>query len=266
MTAVDELETGWLPSTPVDDTLLRAFLRNQAALNALVADAGHGHVHDDDLVSVADAGSPVAYQNQAVLHRPLRTVDDPALDVAETHLCSGRSATLLSAWPTPDLRSRGWHLVGHPAFVVRGPVAATQAPHPRHPGLEIHVADCADDLAVAEDLMVRGYPVPEAIGAPRGSAFPADLLETPVLVRVCSIDGVPVAVAASLPMHGVVNLCLAATLPEARHRGAWTALVDDRCGDVPHLPAAAFTSDDSRPGFVRAGFLPVVRFTLWLRP
>jgi len=44
------------------------------------------------------------------------------------------------------------------------------------------------------------------------------------------------------------------------------ALVLDRCGDEPDLPAAAFTSDDSRPGFVRLGFLPILRCTLWVVP
>ena len=33
----------------------------------------------------------------------------------------------------------------------------------------------------------------------------------------------------------------------------------------PALPAVAFTSDHSRPGFVRMGFLPITRFTLWSR-
>jgi hypothetical protein len=34
----------------------------------------------------------------------------------------------------------------------------------------------------------------------------------------------------------------------------------------PDLHAVAFTSDDSRPGFVKHGFLPVMRFTLLVRP
>ena len=34
----------------------------------------------------------------------------------------------------------------------------------------------------------------------------------------------------------------------------------------PDLPAVAFTSDDSRPGFVKHGVLPVMRFTLLVRP
>ena len=77
------------------------------------------------------------------------------------------------------------------------------------------------------------------------------------------LDGTPIAVAASHTAHGVVNLCLAATLPTARRRGVWHALVATRCAGTPDLAAAAFTSDYSRPGFLRMGFLPITRFTLW---
>jgi hypothetical protein len=54
-----------------------------------------------------------------------------------------------------------------------------------------------------------------------------------------------------------------ATLPAARRRGVWHALVAARCTATPDLPAVAFTSDYSRPGFVRTGLLPITRFTLW---
>jgi hypothetical protein len=46
----------------------------------------------------------------------------------------------------------------------------------------------------------------------------------------------------------------------------WEALVWARVGSAPDLPAVAYTSDDSRPGFRRMGFLVVSRFTLWARP
>jgi len=36
--------------------------------------------------------------------------------------------------------------------------------------------------------------------------------------------------------------------------------------EAPDQPAVAFTSDDSRPGFVKMGFLPAFRFTLLVRP
>ena len=81
--------------------------------------------------------------------------------------------------------------------------------------------------------------------------------------RIGYLDGTPVVAAASHAAHDVVNLCLAATLPAARCRGAWRALVAARCADTPDLPAVAFTSDYSRPGFLRTGFLPITRFTLW---
>jgi hypothetical protein len=36
--------------------------------------------------------------------------------------------------------------------------------------------------------------------------------------------------------------------------------------DAPELPAVAFTSDHSRPGFEHLGFVSVFRFTLWMGP
>jgi hypothetical protein len=62
-----------------------------------------------------------------------------------------------------------------------------------------------------------------------------------------------------------VKLCLAATLADARRRGVWESLVWARIADAPDLPAVAYTSDDSRPGFARMGFLVVQRLTFWLR-
>ena len=91
------------------------------------------------------------------------------------------------------------------------------------------------------------------------------MVGSPMRLRIASLDAVAVASAASHIAHGVVNLCLAATLPVARRRGAWAALVHARVGDDPSLPAVAVASDDSRPGFERMGFVPITRFTLWTR-
>jgi hypothetical protein len=89
------------------------------------------------------------------------------------------------------------------------------------------------------------------------------LLRSAVRHWIGYLDGTPVAAAASHAAHGVVNLCLAATLPAARRHGVWRTLVAARCAGAPDLPAVAFTSDYSRPGFLRTGFLPITRFTLW---
>ena len=233
-------------------------------MNATVARALGGRVQDGPEVFLADAGSRVPYFNQAILGRPVLSADDGVLDEAEAFFAAGTSAAmLLSIWPTPDLTPRGWTLVGHPAFVARGPGPAGSGPRP---GVEVRVAAGADDLAVAERVAIEGYPMPEADGGGPGSLLPAALLGTGLRVRLGLCDGEPVALGNSYVAHGVVNLCLGATMPAGRRRGVWQALVWARVNDAPELPAVAFTSDDSRPGFLRMGFLAFTRFTLWARP
>jgi hypothetical protein len=274
MTAVSEratdetrdrpLETGWLPETPIDDTLFRRFLFNQADANALLATALDGRVDRTDDVWLTDSVGPVPYYNQAILARPLAGQDDPVLERAETFFAGARyPATLLSIWPTPDLGPRGWVLVGHPAFVARG-----AAPYDRATpaDVEIRRAATADDLRVAERVAIEGYPMEEGRDEPPGSIFPAGLLDGPLVIRLGLLDGEPVAVGNVHVGHGLVNLCLGATLPAARRRGVWESLVWARVGDAPDQPAVAYTSDHSRPGFIRMGFLPITRFTMWLRP
>ena len=258
------LETGWLADTPVTDNLFRQFVFNQAGVNESVAAGTAGRSERTDDVLLADAGSPVPYNNQALLTRPLAAVGDPVLDQVEAFYArAGQPVTLLSMWPTPDLAARGWQLVGHPALVVRGPGPVDTT---SRPGVEVVRVTSAEDLATSERVAVEGYPIEAAEGASMGTLFPPSLLGSAVTVRLGVLDGTPVAAALSSVACGVQNLCLGATLPASRRRGVWEALVWARVGDAPDLPAVAYTSDFSRPGFLRMGFLPVTRFTLWLRP
>jgi hypothetical protein len=256
------LETGWLADTPADDTIVRGFTLAQAALDAELAVAMGGRVDDDGEVALADSSGPVPYFNQAVLLRPLTSVDDPQLARIEKFFAEsdGRPRTLLSMWPTPDLSARGWNLVGHPAFCVR---AAGPHANPPAEGVTIETVTTPERLAVAEKIAVDGYPMGELAGSPPGTLLPESVLGTGVVCRIGSVDGEPVAVALRHTAHGMVNLCLGATLPAARRRGVWKALVWARVDDDPDLPAVAYTSDYSRPGFIRMGFLPITRFTLW---
>ena len=257
------LETGWLADTPVEDNLLRGFVHNQGRLNELLAVAKHGRHAQTDDVFLADADSAVPYFNQAILTRPLAGAEDAVLSEVEGFFGPGsRPHTLLSIWPTPDLTDRGWHLAGHPAVVVRGPGAV---PRGVAPGVEVRLAGDAAGLATAERLFIEGYPVPQAEGAPAGSELPPTLVGTPLVVRHGLYEAVPVAVGMVHISDGLVNLCGGATLPAARRRGVWEALVWARIADAPELPAMAYTSDFSRPGFIRMGFLPITRFTLWYR-
>lgn len=256
------LENGWLPDTPVGDTLLRRFVHNQADHNEAMAAAHGGRADRTDDVFLADAGSPVPYLNQAVLARPVITPDDPVLDVAESFFKGRSNVTLLSIWPSADLSGRGWSLVGHPALVARSPGPVSTTPSE---GVDTQRVETAADFESAERVAIEGYPLDGARDAPVGSVLPATLAGGPITVRLGLFDGDAVAIGNVFVGHGVVNLALGATLPAARRRGVWEALVWARVAEDPTLPAVAYTSDYSRPGFLRMGFMPITRFTLWWR-
>ena len=55
------------------------------------------------------------------------------------------------------------------------------------------------------------------------------------------------------------------TLPAGRRAGHWWRHVRVRLAAEPNLWHAGVFSDFSRPGAERAGFVPVVRHTLWHR-
>jgi hypothetical protein len=260
------LETGWLPDTPVDDTLLRRFLHNQGDLVAALAGSVGGRVERDGDVIIGDADSPIALFNGATLLRPLAGPDDPVLDRVDAFFASGRGTrpwSFLSAWPTPDLSARGWSLMGHPAFVAR-PAGALG--RPLLPDVEIRQVEAESELATFDRVVVDGYPLEEANGLPRGSAFPPAFLGSGMRCRIGYVDGEPAAAGASFVAHGIVNLCMGATLPNARRRGVWGALVQARMAEAADLPACAFTSDYSRAGFEHMGFLVLTRFTLYEVP
>jgi hypothetical protein len=261
--AVRPPESGWLADTPVDDSVLRRFLFNQADAQELLARAVGGRAVTGPDVALSDLAVPAPFLNQAVLFRPVTGADDPVLDEIASFFRNGSAGVVVSVWPTPDLSARGWHLVGHPMFVARG-APAYDAPSPAD--VTVQLATSAADLALVERLVVDGYPLPELDGLPANSVLGAELAGGPLRHRIGYLEGQPVAAVASHVAHGVVNLCMAATLPAARRRGVWQALVAARCADAPDLPAVAFTSDYSRPGFVRMGFLPITRFTLWAVP
>ncbi len=261
----ETLATGWGAHEPIDDSVLRRFVFNQAeVVRAMACGPSARHAADDDVVMV-DSGGPVAYSNMAVLLRPVTRADDPVLDrIADFYApATDRAALLLSVWPVPDLSARGLHLAGHPMFVVRAPAPVDAS---MRDGVDVRDVTTIDELRELEHIAIEGYPIDDAKDSRPGTVFPDEVLTTPLSLRVGLVDGVPVSGAAALDAHGVVNLCFAATLGAGRRRGVWSALVWARVNQASDQPAVAFTSDDSRPGFVKMGFLPVTRFTLLVRP
>jgi hypothetical protein len=260
-------ETGWLADTAVDDNLVRQFLYNQADFADVLAERFGGTTSRTADVALAASRCLVPYFNEALLLRPVLSADDPVLDVIDEFFAASEAPmwVILSAWPTPALEARGWSLEGHPAFVIRTPGSALREPAPRpEVRLEVRRAMGPDDVRAAERVMADGYPLEPAQGHP-GSALPESLAESDIAVHVASVDGTDVAVGMGYVAHGCINLCGAATLEASRRTGAWGALVRTRVAAAPELPAVAFTSDYSRPGFEHLGFVSAFRFTIWMK-
>ena len=263
------LETGWLPTTPVGDTYLRRFLWNWADACAATAQAFGGNVFASEQMRLADAGVPVAFANCAILTQPL-TAESAAEALAEINAFYGfewdsriGEVLLVSAWPTGDLRSFGWHLMGHPPIhLLPQGIPAREGPT----ALTIHRVDSPERLHVWEQTVSRGYPLEGLESAPAGTLAPPSLLDDPHYgAWVGYVQNRPVAAASSWTDHGVVNVTLVTTLPKERRKGYGEALTWVASRIDPTIPAMLLSSDDGRPVYERMGYLPLQRFTLWYR-
>jgi hypothetical protein len=260
--AVEHLTNGWERATPPADSLCRSFVYHWAEQNAAFAAAAGGVVARTDRFVVADHGHETGLFNGVVVLAPPRDWD-ALLDELEPYVAGGTGNLMLwSLWPTPDLRGRGWSLMGHPPLLLRPP--AGRAPVPP-PAPEPHVVRTERELAVWEDVAVRAYPLP----APDGPALlgPALLADERLTLRTSHDDaGQPVSVSAHFVEHGLASLAFGATLPAARGRGHWARHARARLRALPDLWHAGIFSDFSRPLAEAIGFVPIVRFTLWFHP
>jgi hypothetical protein len=262
--ATERLESGWEADTPLGDTLLRRFVFNQAATSVLPVAAMGGRVLRRDQVAAADLGRPAGLHNSAVLLQP-HSAERLAgtLDELDGFYRDGHGEVLLwSAWPTPDLRPRGWLLEGHPPLLVR---PAGGEPPPSE--LEIEPVADAASLRVYEQTAIRGFPLSDLAQAPPGSLLDQRVLgERRLRFWIGRIDGQPVGTAAATLDSGLNGVSLIVTVPEARRRGVGAALTWCATLAEPSWPAALLASDLGRGVYERMGFLPLLRFTLWSRP
>ena len=121
-------------------------------------------------------------------------------------------------------------------------------------------------LAAWERVVVEGYPMDDLRPFRPGALAAPALLDDPRLrFWTSSADGAPVTASAQFVDHGVAGLAMGVTLPGHRHLGHWARHVQLRLALEPGLWHVGVFSDHSRPGAERAGFVPVVRHTLWHR-
>jgi len=255
------LSDGWEPDLSVDDTIHRQFVFNSADRVGHHARTMGGAVQVDDDLCAGDLGSPSAFGNQAILLRPLTEATTP--DVAERlrGAFSG-SHVVFSAWPTPDLRPYGYVLIGHPPFMVR-PVGGSAPVRP--PDLVVDEVTDAATMQAYERVFVEGYPIPELQPYEPGHLFDERLLGGIARLWVASVDGRPVAASMAINSRGIVAVEMVATLPDARGKGYGAAITATAALSEPEQPSVLIASDDGRGVYERLGFLPISRFTLWVR-
>lgn len=257
MTGTAAPTTGWEPSLPVDDTVLRRFVYSHADRMAKMAQASGGPIGGSNEAAFADPGSPFLFDNGVVLLQPpTPALIDIVCRQARTFFPPDHSWTLLSAWPTPDLAWRGLELVGHPLLLLRPPGARNLPTGP--PPVRIVEATSAPASADFEHVLVTGYPV-----LPRSGAVAPGLLGTAVRRFVGYLDGRPVAVAGAALGHGLVEIDWVATVPDVRRRGFAAALTAEALRGAPDLPAVLLAGDDARSLYERLGFLALLRTTVW---
>lgn len=79
-------------------------------------------------------------------------------------------------------------------------------------------------------------------------------------------DGdVPVTATTTSVSHGVNNVSLVATLPEARRKGYAKAITDEASLAEPTFPAVLIASPPGTPVYEQLGYISMFRFALWLK-
>ncbi len=271
-TQTDEhvLETGWRPTTPSGDNLLLDFTRTGAAGFAALAVVGRGRreVVDDIGMHMTDAGSPSPFGNVAHLTSPLAAGETERLVARLYEFYAGGDGgpfLLFSPAPTQDLRPFGFHLEGHPPFMVRpiSPIGTSRRFDVS--GIDVVEATTRDTVADFERTLIDGYPAPEL--SPYGTfprLFADEVLGTGWRLFVGYDDGRPVATSAAYVGDAIVAIEAISTLPSHRGRGIGAALTVAAMLAEPSLPSALVASDLGRGVYESLGFLSIHRYTLWI--
>jgi hypothetical protein len=258
----EHLTNGWEHDLPAEDTLVRQAVLVHSSWPVHIARGTGKPWHSTPEWAGGWIGDRGALTNWVV---PTQPVTDPAglLAQVDTLFPGHIPYVLILAWPTPDLQRHGLVLLGHPPLMVRfpGPRPASMAP-----GVDVAEVRDADGLAVAERVLVEGYPMPEMQPLMPGDLLGPAILDGRTRVWVARVNGEPAAVAAAHLHAGVTMVEYVAALPRARGRGAggavtWAATLAD-----PDRPAVLLASDDGRPVYERMGYQAVERWSLWLRP
>jgi GNAT superfamily N-acetyltransferase len=262
--ATERLEHGWLPDTPVGDTVIRRYVLATGEWMEAVARASGGPVQRTDDFVIVDEHSAHLLFNTGILLRPITPAraDAVATEVGEFFRGgAGGSYSVFCPWPT---ELPGFTTFGHPPLMLRVPGGTAPAP-PKE--LEIAPVTTREELGEYEQVLVDGFPLEELQPWRPGVAFhPANLHVPGTAFYVGRVDGRPVSVAMSIVGCGVNHVEFVATLPDARGKGYGAAVTWAATLHARDLPSLLIASDMGRPVYERMGYLALTRWTLLVHP
>ena len=252
----EHLTNGWEPDAPPDDTLLRRAVLVHARWPVAVATALGVPYRSTERWSGAVIGEVGELSNPVVLTQPLAAGDAADLLAEVAELVPPTSPYfLLNPWQSPDLTPHGLVLIGHPPLMVRFP---GPGPTTEPDGVRVDEATDAETLAIAERVLIEGYPMASAVP---GSVLRPGLLDGTTQVWLGYVDGEPASVACAHRAAGATLVEYVAALPSVRGRGAGAAVTWRATLVDPEAPAVLVASDDGRPTYERMGYLAIERWT-----
>ena len=258
----EHLTNGWEPDAPPDDTLKRRAVLVHASWPVAVAGAlGRPWRRTDRWAGAVLGDGDGALVNPVVLTAPVADADAAEV-VAEIEDLVPRSTTyfLLSPWLTPDLAPHGLALLGHPPLMLRLPAPATprRSPGRRGPGGAGRRGPRGRRAGPRRGLPDAGHAARQ-----RARARPARRPDPRVggVRRRGARLGRGRAPGRGHDARGVRRRAAGRTGQGRRRRGHLGATLAD-----PGAPAVLVASDDGRPTYESMGYLPLERWTAWLRP
>ena len=228
---------------------LQLAVRNAAVLTTALAHT-RGHVLISRTSFLAMSG-PTLLRVLAVRPDP-----DPD-DFAELELLVKRAKARVvveDSFGTVDGAALGL-TARHLPVMIRPP-----APAPP-PALEVEPVRTAAEWAVAEQVLVDGFPMP---GFPTGNALPLALKDREGFrLRTARHAGDVAGTCLTVEAEDAVGLYWVATLPEHRSRGVGRALLHAVVNEFPTLPMTLSATRQGLPLYESLGFSVVTRAAWW---
>jgi hypothetical protein len=260
------LEAGYGTATPAGDNALLDYARSEADGFGALATAVGGRVARDATLglALADTGSATPFGNTAHLTKPVGDDAIPALVSALHGFFGGHAGgpyMVFSPWPIGDLSGHGFHPVGHPPLMLR---AQSAAPLPPNPTLRVARVESDEALADFEQTIIEAYPVPELQPWQLGSFLRPAALATQWRFFVGYDGDRCVATAAAWLNEAVTLVELVSVRDECRGKGYGAAITAAATHAAPGNPAMLIASDLGRPIYDKLGYLPLLRYTLYV--